>query len=107
MDGTVVDMVKNIVQVQKSQYDTFIQERLIDRSKLITDPIKTEQSAFAQNIEQKMPILGKGSSIIALKKDIALSSPILYIACPSRDGNLDESFKHENQPWLPALSQMN
>ena len=50
MDGAVVDMVKNIVQVQKSQYDTFIQERLIDRSKLITDPIKTEQSAFAQNI---------------------------------------------------------
>ena len=46
MDGAVVDMVKNIVQVQKPQYDTFIQERLIDRSKLITDPIKTVQSAF-------------------------------------------------------------
>ena len=54
-----------------------------------------------------MPILGKGSQVLALKKDIALSSPILYIACPSRDGNLDDFFKYENQPWPPALSQMN
>ena len=78
MDGAVVDMVKNIVQVQKSQYDTFIQERLIDRSKLITDPIKTEQSAFAQHIEQKMPILGKGSSISVEERYCTLFSHSIH-----------------------------
>ena len=29
----------------------------------------------------------------------------LYIACQSRDGNLEEFFKHENQPFPPTLAQ--
>ena len=28
----------------------------------------------------------------------------LYIACQSRDGNLDDFFKHENHPYPPSLS---
>ncbi len=28
----------------------------------------------------------------------------LYIACQSRDGNLDEFFRHENQAYPPSLS---
>lgn len=29
----------------------------------------------------------------------------LYIACLTRDGNLDQFFCHENQPYPPSLSQ--
>ena len=29
----------------------------------------------------------------------------LYIACQSREGNLQEFFKHENHPWPPSLAQ--
>ena len=28
----------------------------------------------------------------------------LYIACKNRDGNLEEFFRHENQPWPPSLA---
>ena len=38
----------------------------------------------------------------AAKNDAALFSRF-YISCQSRDGNLDEFFKHENQPYPPAL----
>jgi len=39
-----------------------------------------------------------------LKSDCSLFSR-LYIACQSPDGNLEDFFKHENQPFSPALSQ--
>ena len=42
--------------------------------------------------------------VAALKNDCALFSR-LYIACQSRDGNLEEFFKHENQPFPPTLAQ--
>ena len=30
----------------------------------------------------------------------------LYIACQNRDGNLDNFFTYENQPWAPSLSEL-
>ena len=39
-----------------------------------------------------------------LKSDYALFSR-LCIACQSRDGDLDQFFKHENQGCPPSLSQ--
>jgi len=39
-----------------------------------------------------------------LKDDCGLFSR-LFIACPSREGNMPEFFKHENHPWPLALAQ--
>ena len=39
----------------------------------------------------------------SLKSDVGLFSR-LYIGCQSRDGNLEEFFRHENQVYPPALS---
>ena len=39
-----------------------------------------------------------------LKSDCALFSR-LYIACQTRDGDLDEFFEHENQKCPPSLSR--
>ena len=41
---------------------------------------------------------------MALKDDCSLFSR-LYIACQSREGDLQDFFRHENQPWPPSLSQ--
>ena len=41
--------------------------------------------------------------MVALKNDCSLFSR-LYIACQAREGNLEEFFRHENQPFLPSLS---
>ena len=43
------------------------------------------------------------SKVIQLKNECALFSQ-LYIACENRDGNLEEFFRHENQPWPPSLA---
>ena len=44
------------------------------------------------------------SQVATIKEDCFLFSR-LYIACQSREGNLEDFFKHENQPWPPALSK--
>ena len=31
----------------------------------------------------------------------------MYIACQSRDGDLDSFFKHENHAWPPSLAENN
>ena len=43
--------------------------------------------------------------ITSLKSDCALFSR-LYIACQTRDGDLDNFFKHENHAYPPSLSQL-
>ena len=104
MDCAVVDTVQNVLQIRKSQYDSYVQERLIDISKRITDPIKKNNlpllSTLGKNCQSK-----EKAQVASLKEDCTLFSR-LYIACQCRDGNLDEVFKYENQPWLPTLSQM-
>ena len=45
------------------------------------------------------------ANITVLKEDCALFSR-LYIACQNREGNVENFFKFENQPWLPSLSHM-
>ena len=39
-----------------------------------------------------------------LKEDCEFFSSLL-IACQSLEGNLDEFFTYENQPWPPSLAQ--
>ena len=43
--------------------------------------------------------------LMLMKSDMQLFSR-LYIACQTRDGNLDEFFRHENQSCPPSLSNM-
>ena len=90
-----------VLQIRKAQYDSYVQERLIDRSKRITDPIKKNNllSTLSKKCQSK-----EKAQVASLKEDCSLFSR-LYIACQCRDGNLDDFFKYENQPWPPALSQ--
>lgn len=103
MDSDVVETVRNITQVGQSHYDKFVQERMIERSKPVTDTIKKNKLPLFNNSNKKSKTKEQ-SQVLALKNDCALFSR-LYIACQCRDGNLDEFFKFENQPWPPALAQ--
>jgi len=103
MDTAVVQTVRTIIQVGQSQYDTFVQERLADRSKPISDTIKKNNLPLF-NKSGKKPISKEKAQILTLKDDCTLFSR-LYIACQSRDGNLEYFFKYEDQPWPPALAQ--
>ena len=80
-----------------------MQERLIERSRPVIDTIKKNNLSLFRKSD-KTSMTKEQSLVLALKNDCALFSR-LYIACQCRDGNLDEFFKFENQPWPPALAQ--
>ncbi|KAK3737069.1 hypothetical protein QZH41_013876, partial [Actinostola sp. cb2023] len=104
IDETVINTVQNIVKIGETQFNTFVQERFIDRNKPITDTIKKNNLPMLRTSRKKTTSKQK-EKIGLLKDDCALFSR-LFIACQSRDGNLEEFFKFENQPWPPSLSQM-
>ncbi|KAK3720972.1 hypothetical protein QZH41_006543 [Actinostola sp. cb2023] len=99
----IARMIK-YVKIGETQFNTFVQERFIDRNKPITDTIKKNNLPMLRTSRKKTTSKQK-EKIGLLKDDCALFSR-LFIACQSRDGNLEEFFKFENQPWPPSLSQM-
>lgn len=104
MDDAVIDTVGNAKKIGEEQFNLFVKERLIDRSKPITDPIKKNNLPTFSTPSQK--IISKDKAKVAvLKEDCSLFSR-LYIACQVRDGNLEDFFQYENQPWPPSLSQL-
>ena len=58
-----------------------VQERLIDRSRLVKDTIKKNSNSNKKSMTKE--------EVLALKNDCALFS-WLYSACKCREGNLDE-----------------
>ena len=92
MEADVVQSVTCVCKVGQEQYDLFVQDRFVDKTKYITDPLhKNKLPLFSR----KKAASKQKTQVAALKDDCALFSR-LYIACQSRDGNLEEFFKHEN-----------
>lgn len=104
MDAAVVNTVQTVSKIGQEQCKNFVKERFIERSKPITDPLKKNNLATFST-QGKKTLSKDKAKVEVLKEDCALLSR-LYIACQSQDGNLEEFFKYENQPWLPSLSQM-
>ena len=84
------------------QFQIFITERLVDRTKSIYDVIPPNKLNIFGSPCPKTA--GKGKQQTAsLKNDIGLFLR-LYISCQTREGNLDHFFRHENQSYPPSLS---
>ena len=89
--------------VGKQQSDTFVKECLVERTKSWYDPIKKNKLHL---FSKPAPKQSKASQqVSSLKSNCALFAR-LYISCQSRDGDLDEFFKHENQGCPPSLSNL-
>jgi len=67
--------------------------------KLVMDPIKWNRFRLFKYSNAKFST----SPLASLKSDCALFSR-LYIACQTRDGDLDSFFQYENQPFPPPLA---
>jgi hypothetical protein len=102
MNNDVVEAVKNVDKIGQEQYSSYVECRLKRRTTSISEPNKKNQLPLFSNSVQKVQSKDK-SKIVQLKNDCSLFSR-LYIACQSRDGNLEEFFRHENQPWPPSLA---
>ena len=102
MPKEVIDFVKGAKMIGQDQYKLFVTERLERGNLAITNTIKHSKVVlFGTPTEKKGS--NKEQKMVALKNDCSLFSR-LYIACQAREGNLEEFFRHENQPFPPSLS---
>lgn len=100
MPVEVVESVQNIKKIGQSQYKAFVTERMVERTKPITHPIKWNKLPLFSRPTAKA-VFKKQAQVSALKDDCSLFSR-LYISCQTREGDLEEFFRHENQPWPPS-----
>ncbi len=103
-DPAIITTVRQIEKLGQEQYETFVNERLVNQTKPITDPIKRNNLPLFS----KPPVREKSKTqlqVSSLKNDCSLFSR-LFIASQTRDGDLDEFFAHENQACPPSLSNM-
>ena len=101
-ESDVISTVRNIEKIGEEKYKTFVQERLIDRSVPLTDNIKKSNlPLFSRPAKQEKP---EKLQVSSLKNSVALFSS-LYIGCQGRGGDLDDFFRHENQPCPPSLTK--
>ncbi|XP_044175497.1 uncharacterized protein LOC122958628 [Acropora millepora] len=103
MDDDVVKSVRNVKDVGEKQFKSFVKERLVERKLAITEPLKKNNLNIISTQSKKVVSKDK-AKVKELKEDCELFSR-LFIACQSREGNLDEFFTFENQPWPPSLAQ--
>ncbi len=97
-DAAVVETVRNAKKIGQQQFAAFC---IKDRTKLLDDTIHRNKLPLFCTATRKVP---KGKQqLTSLKSDVQLFSR-LYIGCQTRDGNLDEFFRHENQACPPSLS---
>ena len=88
VSAEVLDSVKNITQIGQRQYGEFVNERLREKRKAVTERLaKNKFPLFGTPVQKATKHTDRLS---ALKNDCALLSR-LYIACQCRDGDL-ESF---------------
>ena len=103
-DPAVVATVRGIEKNGHDQYDSFATDRLVEPTSPVSDTIsKNTMPLF--NRSSKRTSSKATQMITSLKSDCALFSRV-YIACQTRDGDLDNFFKHENQAYPASLSQL-
>ena len=90
--------IKTIINIGKSQFETFMKERVIERKVSLFKPIKASKLSSS---ERKTALMQKVST---LKQNCSLFSQ-LYISCQVRVGNLDNFLSHESQNYLPSISK--
>jgi len=104
MPEKVVKALKNIYSLGKAKYYQFIEERFKSNSKSIGDTIlRNNLAMFSKPGTEKTKAAGKLGRLTELKNDRALFSR-LYIASQTREGDVDEFFRHENQSTPPSLA---
>ena len=93
-------------KIGQEKFEAFTKECLVERSKSIGDVIHRNKMKVFTNAASIKHISKEKQQMTSLKSDVGLFSR-LYIGCQTRDGNLEDFFRHENQACPPALSDGN
>ena len=101
MPEKVVKAMQSMYATGVTKYDPFIEERFKSGSKSLSETIpRNSLPVFSKPGVDKPKEAGK---LPGLKNDRNLFSR-LYIVSQTREGDVDDFFRHENQPIPPALS---
>ena len=93
-----------IEKTGRVQHEKYMAERVAQQTTPISDPISRNQLPLFRRPPSRVPSTAK-QTVSSLKSDCALFAR-LFIACQTRDGDLDNFFKHENHAYAPSLSQL-
>ena len=85
LDENAANSVIEASKIGKAQFEIFVVERIQYNTKSIYDTIKKKK-------------------IVSLQAERCLYAS-LYVACQSRDGDLDNFFIHENHLYPPSISE--
>ena len=90
VDRSVIQTLNNIYEIGTEQYNTFVRERITNRFRPLSDPIKRNkfQAILMPRVKARSTVLTQVSS---LKQDFSLFARF-YIASQSREGSLDNFF---------------
>ena len=102
MDTESIECLAQIQDNGEQQYIFFIEERLHSVKKPISDPIHRNKLVLFNKMPPKK--ISKAAQASSLIKDDANTFAQLYIACQTRDGDINIFFKHENHDFPPSLS---
>ena len=103
VDHSVVNSLRQAEQTGQEQYDSFVKERLVDRTTPLNEPIKKNKlSLFCRRSKSTSK---NKLQVSSLKSDCSLFAR-MYISCQTRVGDLDEFFRFENQACPPSLSTL-
>ena len=103
-DPAMKATLNKIESVGKYQYESFIKERITERSKPIDDSISRNKLPLWNPMSNYKSSTSKEQmKLQSVKTDCQLFSK-LYIRCQSCDCDLEEFFSHKNQGAPPSLS---
>jgi len=97
-----VETMMNAKRIGQEQFEAFTRECLLHRTKAVDDPIPRNKLKMFSTSTPRSQSKGQ-QQLASIKNDRELFAR-LYISCQTRDGNLEEFFRHENQTCHPALS---
>ncbi|KAL8559114.1 hypothetical protein ACOMHN_046162 [Nucella lapillus] len=97
-----VETVMNAKRIGQEQFEAITRECLLDRTKAVDDPIPRNKLKVFSTSTPRCQSKGQ-QQLASIKNDRELFAR-MYIGCQTRDGNLEEFFRHEIQACPPALS---
>ena len=95
--------IKMAKEIGKRQYDLFVEEGLISRSASLYSNIKKNSLSLFRRKNSIVTSKSK-KKIVNLTSDRQLFAN-LYVACQSRQGDLENFFSHENHSYPISLSE--
>ena len=102
MNDEASDAVKNALKTGTQQFEQFIEERLYKKEVSLHSVISKNKFNVFQ--DRNLSISTSKVKIATLKADRKLFSR-LYIACQSRQDDLDNFFSHENHSYPVSISE--